>query len=458
MNGACTVTNTVEIKQNKMKKPRRRKRKRILYYIQGISILNVLAIHTRLFHGTYIFKHFVNRAVSIFMVCFGISSKLWCDDYRMKNNITSNLYVDNIILYKNFIVGRFKRLFFSWWLTLFSWKVLGVAKKTEYLFQLTNLKPRSINWFYAFFLGYTPHLGASWFVTEICLQISIYPILHYIFLLPPSTKWRKKSINKNDNNNKTSTTMMIQEQSKENEKRRSINNIIDTAYLSILILCSSLSAYIPNDFLQEKKSMVGIESSHIIWPSLFFGKIMFGSMILSQYFNYGGNNNEQLLDIPATYGMLSSIATIVGSFIHVYFLSPNPLNFDDNQPFKQVIRELIDIPLAYSMFWIVQLLVMTTSITDDDHQKLPPNNSNISRLKNLINVCSEYVQHILYYIGRNTWSLYLGHLILQNAINFDYIPRLSFINRDKSRLLHFSILFGSSILFKTLKDYIEELF
>ena len=146
------------------------------------------------------------------------------------------------------------------------------------------------------------------------------------------------------------------------------------------------------------------------------------------------------------------------SFIHVYFLSPNPLNFDDNQPFKQVIRELIDIPLAYSMFWIVQLLVMTTSIIDDDHQKPPPNNSNISRLKNLINVCSEYVQHILYYIGRNTWSLYLGHLILQNAINFDYIPRLSFINRDKSRLLHFSILFGSSILFKTLKDYIEELF
>ena len=130
--------------------------------------------------------------------------------------------------------------------------------------------------------------------------------------------------------------------------------------------------------------------------------------------------------------------------IHVYFLSPNPLNFDDNQPFKQVIRELIDIPLAYSMFWIVQLLVMTTSIIDDDHQKPPPNNSNISRLKNLINVCSEYVQHILYYIGRNTWSLYLGHLILQDAINFDYIPRLSFINRDKSRLLHFSILFGKN--------------
>ena len=68
---------------------------------------------------------------------------------------------------------------------------------------------------------------------------------------------------------------------------------------------------------------------------------------------------------------LSSIATIVGSFIHVYFLSSNPLNFDDNQPFKQVIRELTDIPLAYSMFWIVQLLVMTTSIIDDDHQKSP---------------------------------------------------------------------------------------
>ena len=60
-------------------------RKRMaLYCVQGVSILNVFAVHSKVGHGTYFFKHFINRAVSMFMVCFGISSKLWCDKFAKK--------------------------------------------------------------------------------------------------------------------------------------------------------------------------------------------------------------------------------------------------------------------------------------------------------------------------------------------------------------------------------------
>ena len=67
----------------------------------------------------------------------------------------------------------------------------------------------------------------------------------------------------------------------------------------------------------------------------------------------------------------------------------------------------------------------------------------------------KYMQQLLYLIGRNTWNIYLGHLILHNAIYFNYVPKLSFINRDKSRLLHFGLLLGSSMLFKKLIEILE---
>ena len=57
--------------------------------------------------------------------------------------------------------------------------------------------------------------------------------------------------------------MMIQEQPEENEERRSINNIIDTAYLSILIWRSSLSALFKMIFYKKRK-YAGIESSHVL--------------------------------------------------------------------------------------------------------------------------------------------------------------------------------------------------
>jgi hypothetical protein len=431
----------------------RRGKKDVLYYIQGISILNVLAIHSRLFHGTYVFKHFINRAVSIFMVCFGVSSKLWCDIYIRKhenedndgkpNSFSSD--ATNINLYKNFIFGRVKRLYFPWWLTLVLWKILGVAHKSEYLFEISKLKPRKINWIYAFFLGYTPHLGASWFVTEIFLQIISFPVLHYFFM-----------VNKNSTRNNNSNNI--------------ISLDLETLHLSIAIFCCSLSVYIPNNFLQKTKAIFGFQLSHIIWPTLFFGKVLFGSKILSNYIDsndsYNLNSTAAESIIPMKYGVMSSIITLLGTIGHIQFLSSNPMDFDDKKPFIQVIRELIDIPLAYSMFWIVQCIISTIKINDTNTNTIDIDNGNDDnrilffmnkrRIRIIFrNEIFKYMQQLLYLIGRNTWNIYLGHLILHNAIYFNYVPKLSFINRDKSRLLHFGLLLGSSMLFKKLIEILE---
>ena len=93
---------------------------------------------------------------------------------------------------------------------------------------------------------------------------------------------------------------------------------------------------------------------------------------------------------------MSCVVTIIGSYAHVCLLSPSPVNFDDNEPFLQFARELLDVPLAYSMFWSIQQIYATTKTF------------NMSILESVMGI---------YRIGKRTWALYLGYLILQNAIH-----------------------------------------
>ena len=382
-----------------------------LYCVQGVSILNVLAVHSKVGHGTYFFKHFINRAVSMFIVCFGVSSKLWCDNFAKKNNISNFTPSKFLNLYKHFVFGRLKRLVVPWWLTLFFWQATGVANKTSFLYKSAGLKPSKVNWFHAYFLAYAPQLGASWFATEILMQILLYPMLHL------------------------ATTV------------KASSHVVDQIFLSLAVCLSALCVYIPENFLQGLKQSLGFYSSQIIWPSLYFGKILFGAMVLSKYCVNGESNRNQKniktqkdsegIDghekrISTKNGLLSCVVTIMGSYVHVCLLSPSAFYFDDNEPFFQFTRELLDVPLAYSMFWSIQQIYATMKTY------------NIQIL--------ESVMENLYRIGKRTWALYLGHLILQNAIYLNYIPTLSFINRDKSRCLHFLLLFGCGSLFKKVLD------
>ena len=325
-------------------------RKRMaLYCVQGVSILNVFAVHSKVGHGTYFFKHFINRAVSMFMVCFGISSKLWCDNFAKKNNISNFTPSKFLNLYKHFVFGRLKRLVVPWWLTLmFFWQATGVANKTSFLYRSAGLKPSKVNWFHAYFLAYAPHLGASWFATEILMQILLYPMLHL------------------------ATTV------------KASSHIVDQIFLSLAVCLSALCVYIPENFLQGLKQSLGFYSSQIIWPSLYFGKILFGAMVLSKYcVNDESNRNQKNIKtqkdtevtdghekrISTKNGLLSCVVTIIGSYAHACLLSPSPVYFDDNEPFLQFARELLDVPLAYSMFWSIQQIYATTKTFNINSRK-----------------------------------------------------------------------------------------
>ena len=372
-----------------------------LYCAQGVSILNVFAIHSKLAHGTYFFKHFMNRAVSMFMVCFGVSSKLWCDDFVEKNKITKFTPSSFLTLYKHFVYGRLKRLVVPWWLTLCFWQATGVAHKTSFLYRSAGLKPSRVNWLHAYLLAYAPHLGASWFATEIVMQILLYPMLHLVTTAKASS------------------------------------DMVGRFCLTLAVCLSALCVYIPETFLQGLKRSLGFYSSQVIWPSLYFGKILFGAMVLSKHCVNGESNRGHKSaeeSIPTTNGLLSCIVTMIGTYAHIRFLSPSPLYFDDNEPFVQFARELLDVPLAYSMFWSLQQIYTTVKT------------SNISILESMM--------VSVYRIGKCTWALYLGHLVLQNAIYLNYLPALSFINRDKSRFLHFLLLFGCGSMFKKVLDLV----
>ena len=107
---------------------------------------------------------------------------------------------------------------------------------------------------------------------------------------------------------------------------------------------------------------------------LYFGKIMFGAMVLSKYCVNDGSNRDQknittqndteVTDghekrISTKYGLFSCVVTIIGSYAHACLLSPSAFYFDDNEPFFQFTRELLDVPLAYSMFWSIQQIYAT---------------------------------------------------------------------------------------------------
>ena len=162
-------------------------------------------------------------------------------------------------------------------------------------------------------------------------------------------------------------------------------------------------------------------------------------MVLSKYCVNDNNRNQKNIKtqkdtegidghekrISTKNGLLSCVVTIIGSYAHVCLLSPSPVNFDDNEPFLQFARELLDVP------WLIRCF--------GRFNRFMPLRAPICQFSD--------VMGNLYRIGKRTWALYLGHLILQNAIHLKYIPTLSFINLDKSRCLHFVLLFGCGSLF-----------
>jgi peptidoglycan/LPS O-acetylase OafA/YrhL len=130
-------------------------------YVKGIAIFCVICIHARLGVDTLVFDQLIDRAVPIFLVLFGTTSELWWTNARGAS-------------LKQWYASRFMRLMIPVWTAGAIWWLLAlwtgqVAAKGLGLRQLL-----------ATFIGYSPWIGISWFITLILQLVVVFPALRWL--------------------------------------------------------------------------------------------------------------------------------------------------------------------------------------------------------------------------------------------------------------------------------------
>lgn len=129
--------------------------------VKGLAILGVLVIHSDLFAGTLFLDAFVNRAVPVLLVLFGVSSELWWTRHSQAS------WIDTA---KEYWSARYTRLLPPVWAAAALWWVFTP------IIGETQLPPWP--WVFAHAVGFLPQLGTTWFVTLIVQLILLFPLLH----------------------------------------------------------------------------------------------------------------------------------------------------------------------------------------------------------------------------------------------------------------------------------------
>jgi peptidoglycan/LPS O-acetylase OafA/YrhL len=119
----------------------------------------VLLIHARLFTGTLVGEHIVNRAVSVFVVLFGTTSELW-----WRRNAGATWRGTALRFYRT----RFVRLMIPLWATMALWWTVALA------LGLPLERPSRIALTFA---GYLPWVGTGWFVTLALELVVLVPLV-----------------------------------------------------------------------------------------------------------------------------------------------------------------------------------------------------------------------------------------------------------------------------------------
>lgn len=136
-----------------------------LDWVKGFAILCVLCIHAKVLAGTLIYDQLIDRAVPIFLVLFGISSELWWSQARRQ-------HPERVALrwYKT----RLARLMVPVWSVSTLWWLVAIptGHAAELRLDLGHLV--------ATYLGYSPWIGISWFVTIILQLVLLFPVIRWL--------------------------------------------------------------------------------------------------------------------------------------------------------------------------------------------------------------------------------------------------------------------------------------
>jgi peptidoglycan/LPS O-acetylase OafA/YrhL len=124
--------------------------------VKGFAILGVLLIHSKALGDSWVATDIVDRSVQIFLVIFGLNSRLWWRSREIPGDLAT--------WYKT----RAQRILVPYWATLVVWWALVLWLRPADL---------SFHWWLplAHALGWTLGIGTGWFVTVILQLIVVFP-------------------------------------------------------------------------------------------------------------------------------------------------------------------------------------------------------------------------------------------------------------------------------------------
>ena len=132
-------------------------------WLKGIAILWVIWIHSGAFDESWVFEQFVNRAVPIFLVLFGVTSELW---WRRVQR------VDPERVTRLWYTKRLRRLLPGYFAVMSLWWLTAIL--------LADTHPiAGLSWKHAVVsaLGYSPWAMTTWFFSVIAVMTILFPLL-----------------------------------------------------------------------------------------------------------------------------------------------------------------------------------------------------------------------------------------------------------------------------------------
>ncbi|HEY6561679.1 MAG TPA: acyltransferase [Polyangiaceae bacterium] len=132
-------------------------------WLKGIAILWVIWIHSGAFDETWVFEQFINRAVPIFLVLFGVTSELW---WRRAQRVDPQRVVHD------WYAKRLRRLLPGYFAVMSLWWLTALL--------LADTHPiAGLSWKHAVVtaLGYSPWAMTTWFFSVITVMTILFPVV-----------------------------------------------------------------------------------------------------------------------------------------------------------------------------------------------------------------------------------------------------------------------------------------
>ena len=289
---------------------------------KGLAILFVIAIHAKIGYESVLHEQLVNRAVPIFLFVFGLMSEL---SYRRARAAGRSI--------KDWYLARLKRLYLPvWGMAVLYWLAVLCFKNP----------PLPLGGWHAAltFLGWSPWLGPSWFVTLVIQLVLVFPALSWVA-----------------------------------DRLGPWISLVLAAGITAFVVYQSL--HIAEFGMQKISSTVPPPGWFYIW--IFLPRslwIVVAGMFVARLW---GTKLRLLVTL---------IAVVISLFVETAVYLINPEEFISGTLRRLVVMHLWDVPIAVAVLGVM------------GNAPLP-----------------KFIARPLEWCGRWSWGLYLGHIVVFDAVH-----------------------------------------